>query len=118
MKITNKQLKQIIKEELDNILNEQSKKITGSIFQPDNSVARWTVVLYVDGKEYRRPKMSLDPNLHPTRLAYVLSKEFNFDGMLGPKVTLEDFEAAIKNGNIKIIGAKGYKEPEFIPEPK
>ena len=116
MKITNNQLKQIIKEELDNILNEQSKKITGSIFQPDDRFARWTVVLYVDGKQYRRPKMVLDPNLHPTQLAYVLSKEFNFDGMWGPKVTLEDFESAIKNGKIEIIGATGYKEPTVAPD--
>ena len=56
MKITNARLKQIIKEELDNVLSETQERLSGYIYQPDPSFNRYSVVLKLGYKRIARLK--------------------------------------------------------------
>ena len=108
MKITNAKLKEIIKEELDNVLSETTGKLTGSISQPDPSFNRYNIILYLDGKRVLKRRLpSLIQNNRadtPETIARrILKIEYtNFGtGFLQDPVTYEMLVDAIKSGDIK-----------------
>ena len=60
MKITNAKLKQIIKEELDNMLSETQKRLSGYIYQLDPRFNRYSVVLKLGYEKIARFR---EPNI-------------------------------------------------------
>mgnify|MGYP001256015684 CR=1 FL=1 len=107
MKITNARLKEIIKEELDNILSEKAGNLTGSISQPDPSFNRYNIILNLDGKRILKRRLpSLIQNMADTpeiiarRILKIENTNFG-SGFLQSPVTYEMLVNAIRSGDIR-----------------
>lgn len=99
MKITNNQLIKMIKEELENVINEQARTLRGSITIPDGSTNRYNVRLEDKyGVGIFSAKIPLPGSPNAAELAYIISGLPN----LPSEISFDDIKDALERGSISI----------------
>ena len=99
MKITNEELKKIIKEEIENVLKEAKELFAISIHQPDSSVNRYNIRLEDDhGVGIFSARVPLPGSPTKVELINIISK---LKG-LPSNISYKDIKSAFEKGNVRV----------------
>jgi|21_taG_2_1085346.scaffolds.fasta_scaffold01559_2 hypothetical protein len=99
MKLTNDQLIKIIKEELENVINEQPKTLRGSITVPDGSINRYNIRLEDEyGVGIFSARIPLPGSPNAVELAKIISDLPD----LPSHISFDDIKNSLEKGSIYI----------------